>query len=82
MCIQSEAALLYNVNARQALLNAGLPDSLVSLTVDRACCSSLTCVHLGRKSILLNEAEICMAAGAENMSNTPVVLNGHRWGTR
>jgi len=81
MCIQSEAALLYNVNARQALLNAGLPDSLVSLTVDRACCSSLTCVHLGRKSILLNEAEICMAAGAENMSNTPVVLNGHRWGT-
>jgi len=21
-----------------------------------------------------------MAAGAENMSNTPVVLNGHRWG--
>jgi len=81
MCIQSEAALLYNVNARQALLNAGLPDSLVSLTVDRACCSSLTCVHLGRKSILLNEAEICMAAGTENMSNTPVVLNGHRWGT-
>ncbi len=82
MCIQSEAALLYNVNGRQALLNAGLPADLLSLTIDRACCSSLTCVHLGRKSILLDEAEICMAVGAENMSNTPVVLNGHRWGTR
>ena len=36
MCIQSEAALLYNVLGRQALLKAGLPNDLVSLTVDRA----------------------------------------------
>jgi len=80
MCIQSEAALNYNVIGRQALLKAGLPEDLLSLTVDRACCSSLVCVQLGSKSIRLGEAEICMAAGAENMSNTPVVLNGHRWG--
>ncbi len=81
MCIQSEAALKYNVNARQALLHAGLPPETRSLTVDRACCSSLACVQLGRKSLLLDEARVCMAVGAENMSNTPVVLNGHRWGT-
>ena len=81
MCIQSEAALLYNVIARQALLHAGLSPETISLTVDRACCSSLTGIQLGRKSILLDEAKICMAVGAENMSNTPVVLNGHRWGT-
>ncbi|MBI5895353.1 MAG: thiolase family protein [Desulfobacterales bacterium] len=81
MCIQSEAALLYNVIGRQALLHAGLSPDTLSLTIDRACCSSLTGVHLGRKSILLDEANICMAVGAENMSNTPVVLNGHRWGT-
>jgi acetyl-CoA C-acetyltransferase len=31
---------------------------------------------------LLEEASIVMSVGAENMSNTPVVLNGHRWGTR
>jgi acetyl-CoA C-acetyltransferase len=80
MCIQSEAALNYNVIGRQALLKAGLPEDLPSLTVDRACCSSLVCVQLGSKSIRLGEAEICMAAGAENMSNTPIVLNGHRWG--
>ncbi len=80
MCIQSEAALNYNVIGRQALLKAGLPEDLPSLTVDRACCSSLVCVQLGRKSIRLGEAEVCMAVGAENMSNTPVVLNGHRWG--
>src|SRR5512145_1549172 len=80
MCIQSEAALNYNVIGRQALLKAGLPENLPSLTVDRACCSSLVCVQLGVKSIRLDEAATCMAVGAENMSNTPVVLNGHRWG--
>jgi acetyl-CoA C-acetyltransferase len=80
MCIQSEAALLYNVLGRQALLKAGLPNDLVSLTVDRACCSSLVCIQLGYRSILLGESQTCMAVGAENMSNTPVVVNGHRWG--
>ncbi len=81
MCIQSEAALLYNVIGRQALIHAGLSSETVSLTVDRACCSSLACVQMARRSLLLEEAKICMAIGGENMSNTPVVMNGHRWGT-
>jgi len=80
MCDQAEAALKDNVNGRQALLRAGLPESLVSLTIDRACCSSLCAVHLGRRAILLREADTCMAVGAENMSNTPLLMNGHRWG--
>jgi acetyl-CoA C-acetyltransferase len=81
MCDQAEAALYDNVNARQALLRAGLPDTLVSLTIDRACCSSLCAVQLGRRAILLDEADTCMAVGAENMSNTPLLMNGHRWGS-
>ncbi len=81
MCIQSEAALEYNVNGRQALLKAGLREDLVSLTIDRACCSSLTGTQLGLRAIKLGEAEAIMVVGAENMSNTPVVINGHRWGT-
>ena len=80
MCDQAEAALYDNVNGRQALLRAGLPQTLVSLTIDRACCSSLCAVHLGRRAILLDEADICMAVGAENMGNTPLLMNGHRWG--
>ncbi|MBN1470976.1 MAG: thiolase family protein [Syntrophaceae bacterium] len=80
MCDQAEAALYDNVNARQALLRAGLPNHLVSLTIDRACCSSLCAVQLGRRAILLGEADTCMAVGAENMSNTPLLINGHRWG--
>jgi acetyl-CoA C-acetyltransferase len=81
MCDQAEAALYDNVNGRQALLRAGLPQNLVSLTIDRACCSSLCAVHLGRRAILLGEADTCMAVGAENMSNTPLLINGHRWGS-
>jgi len=81
MCDQAEAALYDNVNGRQALLRAGLPETLVSLTIDRACCSSLTAVHLGRRAILLDEADTCMAVGAENMSNTPLLINRHRWGS-
>ena len=80
MCDQAEAALYDNVNARQALIRAGLPDSLISLTIDRACCSSMAAVDLCRRAILLGEAEVCMAVGAENMSNTPLLVNGHRWG--
>ncbi len=80
MCGQAEAALYDNVNGRQALLRAGLPNTLVSLTIDRACCSSMCAVHLGRRAILLGEANTVMAVGAENMSNTPLVINGHRWG--
>jgi acetyl-CoA C-acetyltransferase len=81
MCDQAEAALYDNVNARQALLRAGLPNTLVSLTIDRACCSSLCAVQLGRRAILLGEADTCMAVGAENMSNTPLLINNHRWGS-
>ena len=81
MCIQSEAAIEYNVNARQALLKAGLPPETVSLTLDRACCSSLTCVQMGFRDIRYGEADVVLAVGAENMSNTPFVLHNVRWAT-
>ena len=79
MCIQSEAAIEYNVNGRQALLKAGLPPDTLSLTIDRACCSSLTSVQMGLRDIRYGEADVVMAVGAENMSNTPFVLHNVRW---
>jgi acetyl-CoA C-acetyltransferase len=79
MCIQSEAAIENNVNARQALLKAGLPPETVSLTLDRACCSSMACVQMGFRDIRYGEADTVLAVGAENMSNTPFVLHNVRW---
>jgi acetyl-CoA C-acetyltransferase len=79
MCIQSEAAIESNVNARQAMLRAGFPPHVLSLTIDRACCSSLTAIHLSYKDILLGELDVALAVGTENMSNTPFVLHNVRW---
>jgi len=81
MCIQAEAAIEYNVNARQALLKAGLPPATLSLTLDRACCSSLTCAQMAFRDIRYGEADVVLAVGAENMSNTPFVLHNVRWAT-
>jgi len=56
--MQGEAALNDGIIARQAVLKAGLPPTTVSLTIDRACCSSLTAVQLGIWAIWLGEADV------------------------
>lgn len=70
------------VVARQVLLKAGLPPSTVSLTIDRACCSSMTAIHLGYRAIRLKDADVVMAAGGENMGRVPHILYDMRWGKR
>jgi acetyl-CoA C-acetyltransferase len=81
-CIDAEIALESNIPARQAMLRAGLPPETLSLTVDRACCSSLTAVHLGYRDILLKEAEVVIAMGAENMGRAPYLLPQLRMGQK
>jgi acetyl-CoA C-acetyltransferase len=81
-CIPAEIALETDVPARQATLLAGFPADNISLTLDRACCSSLTCLRLGVRAIKAGEAEIAMAVGAENMPRTPHLAPGLRKGTR
>jgi acetyl-CoA C-acetyltransferase len=70
------------VATRQMLFKVGLPGTTRSLTVDRACCSSMTCVGLGAKSILLKDADTVIAGGWETMSQTPFLLWEARWGKR
>jgi acetyl-CoA C-acetyltransferase len=81
-CVPAEFALELDVPARQATLLAGFPPENISLTMDRACCSSLTALRLCVRAIKAGEAEIAMAVGAENMSRTPHLAPGVRWGTR
>jgi acetyl-CoA C-acetyltransferase len=81
--VPGEVALETDVPARQATLKAGMPSECVSITVDRACCSSLAAVRLGYRAIKAGEIEIALGVGAENMSRTPLVLPpGVRWGSR
>lgn len=71
MTQMAEAALYNNVCARQAALIAGLPATQVSLTIDRACCSSMAGAILAFRTIRSLEGDVIMAVGSENMSRTP-----------
>ena len=83
MTQMAEAALYNNVCARQAALLAGLPPTQVSLTIDRACCSSMAGAILAFRTIGCGEGDVIMAVGAENMSRTPQIAPPEiRWGQR
>ncbi len=81
-CVLAENALETNVLARQAVLKSGLPPGVLSLTIDRACCSSMTALHLGYRSIKSGEAAVVVAVGSENMSRAPFLATDVRWGRR
>lgn len=83
-CIPAEYAIYTNVPARQITLLAGFPDDSISLTIDRACCSSMTALRLGYQAIKAGNAEIVIASGAESMGNTPLIASAAkaRWGSR
>ncbi len=81
-CVPAEVALELDVPARQATLLAGFPAECISVSLDRACCSSLTCVRLGVRAVKAGEAQIVMAVGAENMPRTPHLAPGLRKGKR
>jgi acetyl-CoA C-acetyltransferase len=83
-CIPAEYAIYTNVPARQITLLAGFPEDTVSLTVDRACCSSMTALRLGYRAIKGGDADTVIAAGAENMGNAAFIAPAAkiRWGAR
>jgi acetyl-CoA acyltransferase 2 len=49
--------------------------------VNRLCGSGFQAVVSAAHEILLGEADVVVAAGAESMSQAPYVLRGVRWGT-
>lgn len=71
-----------SVAARQINFKIGVPDDRPSLTVDRACCSSMTCIGLALMRIRLEEAGVVLAGGVESSSQTPFLMKGVRWGRR
>lgn len=82
-CMPAEVALDAGVAGRQALLLSGIPNDTISLTIDRACCASLTGVQLGCRAIRSGAAEVVISAGAENMSRVAYLVSPNiRWGTR
>ena len=68
--------------ARQALIRAGLPDTVPGMTIGKVCGSGLKATHLAAQAIKCGDAEIVIAGGQENMSASPHMLQGSRDGFR
>ena len=68
--------------ARQAAILAGLPNSVICMTVNKVCASGMKAIAQGAQSILLGDADIIVAGGMENMSNVPYYAQDLRWGNK
>ncbi len=68
--------------ARQALIYAGLSNTVPATTVSKVCGSGLQAVVLAAKTIALGDADIVVAGGMESMSNVPYYLEKARSGYR
>ncbi|AVR94722.1 acetyl-CoA C-acetyltransferase [Pseudoduganella armeniaca] len=67
---------------RQALMKAGLPNSIPGFTINKVCGSGLKATHLAAQAIKCGDASIIIAGGQENMSASPHVLPNSRDGFR
>jgi acetyl-CoA acyltransferase len=59
---------------REAVFRAALPESVTGTTVNLACASSNRAITSGAEAILLGEAEVVLAGGAESLSNVPITF--------
>ena len=66
--------------ARVSAQEAGLPDSIPAMTVQRQCGSGMEAASVGTAEIMLGKADIVLAGGCESMSTIPYLLPGElRW---
>ncbi|GIY56937.1 3-ketoacyl-CoA thiolase, mitochondrial [Caerostris extrusa] len=68
--------------ARHIALHSGIPQAVPCLTVNRLCGSGFQSIVTGCQEICLREAEVVLAGGAENMSQSPYAVRDIRFGTK
>ncbi|MGF6376006.1 acetyl-CoA C-acetyltransferase [Clostridiales Family XIII bacterium PM5-7] len=68
--------------ARQMTLDAGLPLEVPAMTINKVCGSGLRAVELAAQIIKAGDADIVVAGGAENMSDSGYLMPNARWGAR
>lgn len=68
--------------ARQAAIEAGLPENVPAMTINKVCGSGLKSVQLAYQAIACGDADIVIAGGQENMSASPHVLPNSRNGQK
>ena len=68
------------VTSRQAAFKGGIPMTVPSTTIDKACLSGTATIADADMHIRAGESRIVMTGGMESMTNAPHLLNGARFG--
>jgi acetyl-CoA C-acetyltransferase len=68
--------------ARQALIRAGLPQTVPAMTINKVCGSGLKAVALAAQAVATGDSDIVIAGGQESMSCAPHLLPGSRDGVK
>lgn len=68
--------------SRVAAMNAGIPEGAVAMNVNRLCGSGAQAIVSAAQALMLGDAEIALAGGAECMSRAPYVLQAARFGQK
>ncbi|MFC1748546.1 thiolase family protein [Pseudomonadota bacterium] len=68
--------------ARIVVSKAGMSKKIPAYTVNKVCGSGLKSVVLASQSIKLGEKNMVIAGGMENMSQSPYLLDNHRFGKK
>jgi acetyl-CoA C-acetyltransferase len=67
--------------ARMAVLDAGWPDTVPGVVLDRRCCSGLESIFYGAMKIQTGNADIVIAGGMDSMSQGELYIPGDiKWG--
>jgi acetyl-CoA C-acetyltransferase len=70
------------ITARQAAVDAGIPDRVPAITVNKVCLSGLSAIAMADQMIRAGELEIAVAGGMESMTNAPYLVPKARDGSR
>jgi acetyl-CoA C-acetyltransferase len=68
--------------SRVASMEAGVPDSVPAMNVNRLCGSGVQAIVSAMQALELGDADFALAGGAESMSRSPYALAGARWGQK
>ncbi|WP_420861664.1 acetyl-CoA C-acyltransferase family protein [Algirhabdus cladophorae] len=68
--------------SRVAAMQAGVPDSVPAMNVNRLCGSGVQAIVSVIQSLAMGDADFSLAGGAENMSRAPYIMPQARWGQK
>lgn len=68
--------------SRVAAMQAGVPEGTPALNVNRLCGSGLQAIVSAAQALMLGDAQIALAGGAECMSRSPYSMPAARWGVK